>query len=213
MRCFCEVHQKKNMLHASWRGSLESMHDSLIQKVLRRTCRVIDRINFWLGRGVAWLTLLVVLVVFGNVVMRYFFNTSFVFMQELEWHIFSAVFLLGGGYTLLKDGHVRVDIIYQRLSPRGRAWVNLFGVLLFLLPGCYLVIASSLSFVISSYSMMEGSPDPGGIPYRFILKGLIPAAFVLLVFQGVSLAFKSVLVLTGAESGQELPAAERQEWK
>ena len=193
--------------------SLETMHDSLVQKILRRICRLIDCTNFLLGRGVAWLTVLVVLVVFVNVVMRYFFNTSFVFMQELEWHIFSAVFLLGGGYTLLKDGHVRVDIIYQRLSPRGRAWVNLFGVLLFLLPGCYLVIASSLSFVISSYSMMEGSPDPGGIPYRFILKGMIPAAFVLLVFQGVSLAFKSVLVLTEAEREQELQASERQEWK
>jgi TRAP-type mannitol/chloroaromatic compound transport system permease small subunit len=156
-------------------------------KYLHLICRVIDGVNAGLGRAVAWLTVLVVLVVFANVLLRYFLHSSFVFMQELEWHLFAVIFLLGGGYTLLKDGHVRVDIIYQRLSPRGRAWLNLCGVLLFLLPGCYLVMTTSLSFVNSSLQMMEVSPDPGGIPFRFVLKSMIPLGFLLIGLQGIAM--------------------------
>jgi TRAP-type mannitol/chloroaromatic compound transport system permease small subunit len=159
----------------------------------------IDAINEWVGRGVAWITALVVVVVFVDVVMRYAFRTSFVFTQELEWHLFAFIFLMGAGNTLLKDGHVRVDIFYQRFGPKGQAWVNLFGVIFFLLPGCYMIIATSLNFVSSSYAVLEGSPDPGGIPYRFILKSCIPAGFVLVTLQGISLGIKSLLTILGKE--------------
>jgi len=148
---------------------------------------------------VAWSTALVVLVVFVDVVMRYAFNTSFVFTQELEWHLFAFIFLMGAGYTLLYDGHVRVDIFYQRLSPKAQAWINLIGVLLFLIPGCVMVIATSWSFVANSWAVMEGSPDPGGIPYRFLLKACIPAGFILLLLQGVSLWIKSLFTILGEE--------------
>jgi TRAP-type mannitol/chloroaromatic compound transport system permease small subunit len=175
------------------------MQERSLYKYLRLICRAIDGANFWLGRGVAWLTVLVVLVVFANVLMRYVLHSSFVFMQELEWHLFAAIFLLGGGYTLFKDGHVRVDIVYQRLSPKGRAWLNLIGVLLFLLPGCYLVISTALPFVISSLQMGEGSPDPGGIPCRFILKSMIPLGFLLIALQGIAMGIRSVLAIIGGE--------------
>ena len=92
-------------------------------KALLKFCDVIDGINRCVGQGVAWVTLLLVVVVFVDVCMRYIFNTSFVFVQELEWHLFGFIFLVGAGYTLLHDGHVRVDIIYQRLGLKGRAWV------------------------------------------------------------------------------------------
>ncbi|MBU4260363.1 MAG: TRAP transporter small permease subunit [Proteobacteria bacterium] len=175
------------------------MQERPLYTYLRAICRAIDGVNFWLGRGVAWLTVLVVLVVFANVLLRYLLHSSFVFMQELEWHLFAMIFLLGGGYTLLKDGHVRVDIFYQRLSARGRAWLNLIGVLVFLLPGCYLVISTSIPFVNSSLQMLEGSPNPGGMPYRFILKSMIPLGFLLIALQGVALGLRSVLTLTGGE--------------
>lgn len=165
--------------------------------ILKGLCRWIDALNEWVGRGVAWVTLLMVLVVFVDVVMRYLFNTSFVFTQELEWHLFGFVFLTGAGYTLLHDGHVRVDIFYQRLSPKGKAWINLIGVLLFLIPGCIMVISTSCQFVEHSYSVLEGSPDPGGIPGRFILKSAIPVGFTLIILQGISLGLKSFLFLTG----------------
>ena len=169
--------------------------------LLKSICRGIDAVNEWAGRFVAWITALVVLVVFVDVVMRYAFKISFVWTQELEWHLFAFIFLMGAGSTLLKDGHVRVDIFYQRMSPKGQAWVNLLGVIFFLLPGCFMIIDTSWSFVATSYSVLEGSPDPGGIPYRFILKACIPAGFVLLTLQGVSLGIKSLLTLLGQETG------------
>ncbi len=166
-------------------------------KFLELVSRGIDKINQWVGNFVAWTTFLVVIVVFVDVVMRYAFNTSYVFTQELEWHLFSFIFLMGAGYTLLKDGHVRVDIIYQRLGPKGRAWINLIGVLFFLFPGSYMIIQTSGNFVYNAWSIMEGSPDPGGIPYRYIIKACIPAGFFLIVLQGISLGIKSLLVLIG----------------
>lgn len=172
-------------------------------KIIEWICRVIDRINTWAGMVAAWVTLLLVLVVFVDVVMRYAFNTSFVFTQELEWHLFAAIFLIGAGYTLLHDGHVRVDIIYQRLGPKGKAWINLLGTLLFALPGCFLVVVTSWKFTYNAWAVMEGSPDPGGIPYRFIIKGAITFGFILLGLQALSLGLHSLMQITGREVVEE----------
>jgi len=170
---------------------------------LKVVCGAIDRSNELVGRAVSWVSLLLVVVVFVDVVMRYMFKTSFVFTQELEWHLFAFIFLIGAGYTLLHDGHVRVDIIYQRLDVKGRAWINLIGVILFLIPGCYLVISTSWKFVANSFSMLEGSPDPGGIPYRFIIKGTMTVGFVLLLLQGISMGLHSLLQILGVETVDE----------
>ncbi len=164
-------------------------------ELIRRFCLWIDAVNSWVGRFVAWTTALVVAVVFVDVVMRYLFKTSFVFTQELEWHLFAFIFLIGAGYTLLKDGHVRVDIIYQKLSLKAQAWVNLVGVLFFLIPGCLMIIVTSMHFVQNSFAIMEGSPDPGGIPYRWVIKACIPAGFSLVLLQGISMGFKSLLTI------------------
>jgi len=168
-------------------------------KLLLNIAKWIDTLNEWVGRGVAWVTLGLVIVIFVDVVMRYIFRISFVFTQELEWHLFAFIFLIGAGYTLLHDGHVRVDIVYQRLGPKARAWINLMGVLLFLYPGCIMIIVTSAKFVYNAWSIMEGSPDPGGIPYRFIVKGTIPAGFCLLLLQGTSLGIHSLLQIMGIE--------------
>ena len=164
---------------------------------------IIDKVNEWVGRGVAWVTLGLVLVVFIDVVMRYLFNTSFVFTQELEWHLFGFIFLIGAGYTLLHDGHVRVDIIYQRLGLKGRAWINFCGVILFLIPGCIMVITTSWKFTANSFAILEGSPDPGGIPFRFVLKSCIPIGFTLLLLQGISMGLHSFMQLLGIEKAKE----------
>lgn len=165
--------------------------------------KAIDTLNEWVGRGVSWVTLGLVLVVFVDVIMRYLFNTSFVFTQELEWHLFAFIFLIGAGYTLLHDGHVRVDIIYQRLGFKGMAWVNLIGVFIFLVPGCIMVMTTSFKFAYNAFSIMEGSPDPGGIPFRFVLKGCITLGFGLLLLQGISLAIHSLLQILGIEKEEE----------
>jgi TRAP-type mannitol/chloroaromatic compound transport system permease small subunit len=170
---------------------------------LKSVCNWIDGLNQWVGRLVAWVTLGLVLVVFIDVVMRYLFNTSYVFTQELEWHLFGFIFLIGAGYTLLHDAHVRVDIIYQRLGFKARAWINFVGVLFFLIPGCIMLIVTSYKFVYNAWSVMEGSPDPGGIPFRFLIKGAITVGFVLILLQGISLGIHSLFQLLGFEGPEE----------
>ena len=172
-------------------------------EAIKAITRWIDALNQLVGRGVAWVTLGLVLVVFVDVVMRYLFNVSFVFTQELEWHLFGFIFLIGAGYTLLHDGHVRVDIIYQRLGLKGRAWINLLGVIFFLMPGCIMVITTSWKFAVNAFLVMEGSPDPGGIPFRFIIKGCIPVGFSLLLLQGFSLGLHSLMQILGIEKAKE----------
>jgi TRAP-type mannitol/chloroaromatic compound transport system permease small subunit len=172
-------------------------------KVLHAVCGFVDGLNEWIGKGVAWVTLGLVLVVFVDVVMRYAFNTSFVFTQELEWHLFAFIFLIGGGYTLLHDGHVRVDVVYQRMKPKTRAWINFIGVIVFLLPGCLMVVITSWKFTYNAWAVMEGSPDPGGIPFRFLIKGAITAGFFLLALQGLSMGIHSLLKIMGREPLEE----------
>jgi TRAP-type mannitol/chloroaromatic compound transport system permease small subunit len=173
---------------------------------LMAVTRWIDALNRRVGRGVAWATLFLVIVIFTDVIMRYAFKTSFVFVQELEWHVFSFIFLMGAGFTLLTNGHVRVDIFYQQLSDRGQAWVNLLGVIFFLIPGCLMIIDTSAIFAYTAWTIRESSPDPGGIPLRFIVKSFIPLGFVLILLQGISLGIKSALTLlnTDPETGRNL---------
>jgi TRAP-type mannitol/chloroaromatic compound transport system permease small subunit len=161
-------------------------------ETLKKICLIIDTLNEWIGRGVAFITAGLVAVVFADVVMRYLFKKSFVIVQELEWHLFGLIFLIGAGYTLLYDGHVRVDIIYQRLRPKARAWINFVGVISFLIPGCLMVIITSWKFVHNSWMVLEGSPDPGGIPFRFLIKGAIMVGFALLLLQGMAMGLKSL---------------------
>ncbi len=170
---------------------------------MERLADGLDWINRWVGRGISWVTAIMVAVVTMDVIMRYLFKKSYVFIQELEWHLFGVVFLIGAGYTLLHDAHVRVDVFYQRFTPRQKAWLNLIGTLLFLLPGCYLVITTSWQFVANSWVVREGSPDPGGLPARYILKAAIPLGFSLVALQGISLGIKSFLVIHGYRQDDE----------
>jgi TRAP-type mannitol/chloroaromatic compound transport system permease small subunit len=166
---------------------------------LRALARLIDALNDRVGRGTAWLTTGMVLLTAYDTMMRYVFQRGSIALQELEWHLFGVVFLLGAGYTLKEDAHVRVDILYTRFGARGRAWVNLIGTAVALLPFCALVIWSTRNFVLNSWNIREFSPDPGGLPARYILKAVIPLGFFLVALQGISEALKSLAALTGKE--------------
>jgi len=163
----------------------------------------IERLSEWTGRLAAWLVLAMVLLICYDVAMRYLFHSGSAAVQELEWHLFALVFLLGGAYTLKHDAHVRVDILYQArwMTDRRRAWVDLLGGLLFMVPFCLLVIETSWSFAYSSYQLGEGSPDAGGLPYRFVLKGAIPVGFTLLLLQGLACIVRSLQTLLGGRQG------------
>jgi TRAP-type mannitol/chloroaromatic compound transport system permease small subunit len=166
-------------------------------KYVSSIIREIDAFSDWTGRAVSWLTLVLVLATAIDVILRYLFKITFVFVQEAEWYLFSLIFLLAAGYGLRHDAHVRVDIFYARLGPRGKAWVDTGGALLFLFPTCYLIISASMPYVGNSWRDLEVSPDPGGLPLRFLLKTAIPVGFVLLAVQGVASLLKSLIVALG----------------
>ncbi len=153
---------------------------------------IIDKLIKHIGQVISWLTLLLVLVIVVDVFLRYVFNTTSAASFELEWHLFAAIFLLGAAYTLQNDKHVRVDVFYHRFSESGKAWVNLIGTVFLLLPFCVVAFWESLSFVSSSHAVLETSPDPGGLPARYIIKSAIPLGFFLLGLQGISVVLKSI---------------------
>lgn len=167
---------------------------------LKKISQLIDSLNEKTGLFAAWLTTVMVLTVVYDVVMRYGFKKGNIAVQEMEWHLFAVVFLIGAAYSLKKDAHVRVDIIYTKLNTKQRAWVDMLGTFIFLIPFSLMIIYSCRGFIESSWAVREISPDPGGLPCRYILKAMIPAGFVLLILQGISQAIKNLLVIVGKES-------------
>ncbi|BAI81519.1 C4-dicarboxylate transporter, small subunit [Deferribacter desulfuricans SSM1] len=165
-------------------------------KLMAKIMKLIDTFNEKFGLLVTWLSTLMVLVVCYDVTTRYLFNKSSVAVQELEWHLFGFLFLLGAAYTLKHDRHVRVDVIYDKLSEKKKALIDIIGTIFFLIPFSLLVIYTSKNFVINSFLIKEGSPNPGGLPYRFILKSAIPVGFFLVLLQGISMLIKNFFILT-----------------
>lgn len=171
--------------------------------------RAADALSEWTGRAVSWLVGAMVLVAAFNAVARYAgrwtgANLSSNAYLELQWYLFSIVFLLGGSYALRHDAHVRVDVFYGRLTARGRAWVDLAGTVLFLIPFCVFMLAASWPSVAASWRVRELSPDPGGLP-RYPVKTVVLAAFLLLIVQGAAEAVKRVRVLRGAAPPEPAP--------
>ncbi len=165
--------------------------------MLQRIAGALSAINEWIGRAVSLLVLVMVAVVAFDVAMRYLFHAGSVALQELEWHLFGIIFLLGAAYTLKHGEHVRVDVVYQSrwLNDRQRAWIDLLGTLVLLIPFCILVIWSSWPFVTDAFMAAERSPDPGGLPFRWILKAVIPLAFILLALQGIAQVLTNLATL------------------
>lgn len=159
--------------------------------------RVIDAVNERVGRAVAWLTLAMVLTTFTVVVLRYAFALGWVWMQESYVWLHGIVFMLGAGYTLLHDGHVRVDIFYRPKDERFKAWVDLFGSVVLLLPLVVAVFLASWGYVLESWRGLEQSREAGGLPGLYLLKTVIWGFCILVASQGLSLAGRSALVLLG----------------
>ena len=154
-----------------------------ISQLFRYLAGAIDRVNRAAGVVSSWLVVGLVGLTLYDVVMRYLFRSGSVAAQELEWHFFSIIFLLGAGYTLKSDGHVRVDLLYasKRFSDRQRAVVDLLGHIFFLIPFAALIIWSAVPFAVDAFTRAEMSPDPGGLPWRWIIKAVIPLGFTLLL--------------------------------
>jgi TRAP-type mannitol/chloroaromatic compound transport system permease small subunit len=167
--------------------------------MLREVARKIDAFQERIGHGVSWLMFAMVVVVFGDVILRYLFNKSSVFTQELEWHLFGLVYLLAAGYTMLYDEHVRIDILYSKWSPRTKAAVDFVLLFVMFFPSAVMIVMTTWPFVKHSFAVNEGSPDPGGIPFRWAYKSVIIVGFLLLMLQGVSQAVKNFYWMMGWE--------------
>jgi TRAP-type mannitol/chloroaromatic compound transport system permease small subunit len=161
---------------------------------LRRLAGGIDAIVDASGRMVAWVMLTLVLLMSANVLLRYLFSIGSVASQELEWHLMSPIVLIGMAYALLHDGHLRVDLIYAKLPRRARLVVNLAASLIGVVFSG-LVIYLAWKYVLQAYAIDEGSPDPGGLPHRFILKAFIPLGFALLLLYSIAEAIHAWLAL------------------
>lgn len=160
----------------------------------------LDGLSEVVGRSIAWLVLLMMVVQFAIVVMRYIFSIHSTIMQESVMYMHAMVFMLGAAWTLRHDGHVRVDIFYRRMSARGRAWVDLFGTLFLLFPVTLFIAYMSFGYVINSWTIMERSPD-GGIPAVYLLKSLILIMMTLLFLQGIAEIMRKILILRGHVPG------------
>jgi TRAP-type mannitol/chloroaromatic compound transport system permease small subunit len=158
-----------------------------------------DRFSNLMGWIAGVLNLLMLLNVFYDSIMRYFFNTGSIAMQELEWHLFAMVFLFGIAYALKEDGHVRVDVLYDRFTPRWKAVVNIAGVILLLLPLSILIIEGSVWYVTEAYTSGEISGDPGGLTHRWLIKLVIPASFVFLVVSAIGFIIHNINIFKGLE--------------
>jgi TRAP-type mannitol/chloroaromatic compound transport system permease small subunit len=161
--------------------------------------KLLDAFSIRVGHAVSWLTLLMVLVTFVIVVMRYVFDTGLIWLQESLTWMHAAVFMLGAAYTLQQEEHVRVDIFYRKMSDQQRAWVNLLGVLVFIFPMCAFFVYESIDYVAASWSLREVSRNSGGLSYPAVplLKSVLVIMPVAVALQGLALLLRAAQVIRG----------------
>jgi len=167
---------------------------------MRQLIKSIESLIRYIGEKSSYINLLLVLIICADVFMRYALNTTQTWVIELEWHLFALIFLLGASYTLQEDKHVRVDLWYGNRSEKTKALVNLTGTLIFLMPWCLILIRSSYNYATNSWMMNEGSPNPGGLPARYVIKYAITLGFVLLLLQGIVVIYRSAQTIFSSQS-------------
>jgi TRAP-type mannitol/chloroaromatic compound transport system permease small subunit len=172
-----------------------------MDSMLKITGKILDA----LGNFCSVLMILMIMNVFFDVIMRYFFNDVSIGMQELEWHLFAAMFMFGIAYTLKEDAHVRVDIVYDALSVKKQAMINVFGSLVLALPITLFILYYSVDYTYEAYQMGEGSADPGGLPHRWIVRSVIPVSslfLILAIFHVLLTQFKVLTTPTPVNEGE-----------
>ncbi len=170
-------------------------------QTLKSLIRRLESLAEFTGRAVAWATLLMVLITFAVVLLRYLLDLGWIAMQESITYLHALVFMLGAAYTLKHQGHVRVDIFYRKFGDKGRAWVNLLGTLLLLFPLMGFIFWISWEYVLESWKVFEGSREAGGLPGVFLLKTLLLLLPLGLLAQGLALVLRSLVILRGEDLG------------
>lgn len=186
---------------------------------LSRLASQIENAVVLIGRIAAWAGLFLVLITVFDVVTRNFSQSSSEFLrnlssaqqvwfgstllQELEWHLHTILFLFCLGYAYIKGAHIRIDVFRDKFSVSTKAWIEIAGILLFLLPFCILVITFGIDFATSSYQQHEGSASGGGLPHRWVIKATLPAGLILLALSGVAVLLKKIAALAGTTQRRE----------
>ncbi len=158
---------------------------------------ILEAVVSFFGKAFSWIWVPLMLLVVGNVVLRYAIGTNIIALEEMQWHLYAAGFMIGLSYCFLHDGHVRVDVLAEHARPRTRAVIEIVGILIFFLPFCYFILSYAWPFVTRSYQIGEISAAPGGLPMRWIIKSFIISAFVLLTLAGIARLIRAFSLLTG----------------
>lgn len=162
---------------------------------MKQVTKILDKFTDIIGYIAAVALLLMLLNVFYDVIARYFFRASSIGMQELEWHLFTVVFMFGISYALKENAHVRVDMFYDTMKPKRQALINIIGSLVFIIPFSILIIEGGYGFALESYNLGEMSGDPGGLPHRWIIKSAIAVSFVFLIIATISFMLHNLQTL------------------
>ena len=178
---------------------VRSIQKTIEFTMLTKIANGIDAINNMIGRSVSWLTFLMAIVMFVTVILRYVFNMGWIWMQESVMFMHGLVFMLAGGYTLLAEEHVRIDIFYRPMSEKKQAIVNIIGIIFLLLPTCYVIFYYGYDYVGDSWSVLEDSPEAGGLPGVYLLKSAIIAFPLLVSLQGISKLIRAFQTLAAPQ--------------
>lgn len=172
---------------------------------MRTIAQQISSLNEVIGKVVSALNVLLVVMICGDVIVRYVVKQSSAAFYELEWHVFSVIFLVGAGWTFRHERHVRVDILYSKARPRWQAVIDIIGILLLLFPFSLTLIVTGLPYTLVAFESGEGSPDTGGLPFRWIVKSAIVVGAGLLTLQGLAMLLEKILFLIeGKEHSQDV---------
>lgn len=164
----------------------------MTKKTLQTLIVSLETISIRSGKIVAWLTIVMVIVTFSVVILRYALSSGSVALQDSIHYFHALIFMLGAAYTLQKNEHVRIDIFYQKMTALKKAWVDLFGTVLLLIPMCVFIAIQSFDYIVNSWAVKEGSVEAGGLPFVYLLKSVIILMTVLLVNQGFALILRSI---------------------
>jgi TRAP-type mannitol/chloroaromatic compound transport system permease small subunit len=157
--------------------------------------RIIDGFILSVGNAISWLNVVLVLVILAQVVLRYVFGLGQIFLEEAQWHLYAVLVMFGIAYGVVDNTHIRMDLIYSTRSERTKEWIELFGQVFFVMPFALILFLKGVDLVESAWRVNEGSPSPGGLPWRWAIRAVLPASMLLYLFASISRSIRSILYI------------------
>ena len=163
--------------------------------IFLRLSSTIDAFILWLGNAISWLNVVLVLVILAQVVLRYVFGLGQIFLEEAQWHLYAILVMFGIAYGVVDNAHIRMDLIYSNRSAKTKEWIELFGQVFFVMPFALILFIKGVDLVESAWRVNEGSPSPGGLPWRWAIKAVLPAAMLMYLLASISRSIRSIIYI------------------